>query len=498
MKKLLLLTLILWLSTANSETVTTDNLLSNSTFGTGTTYDTTGWTISSGTSGHHNTTIGGGNAPGGSVASTGNTNVEQTVSSIKTAAGMTVNEIRKGWSSTLSTDIWYWNSQNNTTTLKQTITDNEGNVSTQQRVITDTGCSGINCGQYANYTDTHVQGSNTKDDFSIKVGVSNSNSLSGHYGPDIDDIQLKITYTDVPPIEEDTQEELDEITEDIDDVVEDIEDNIVWEDTIIFEEDYAWEEDIYFEDTFETTWNEYTMDFNDEMYFEEEFIEFEEEFEEMEMEEFEDAFAMEEEEVVFEEETEVVEEDVVEEEVMEEEVMEETEMASNEEEPTETEVTDESEETTEEDADDVEAESESEESPQEAIEDEDGPDGERDIAAGELEEKKVTTKTVAKIDVAKIKEIIVEEVKVDLFSNQEALQEYSEVAFYQPEQIYTDVDTSFFDQINMIEYNKEIYQNVRLASYMDNDPVEVHRKNMERINMEKQRLLIELQQLRNQ
>ena len=91
-----------------------------------------------------------------------------------------------------------------------------------------------------------------------------------------------------------------------------------------------------------------------------------------------------------------------------------------------------------------------------------------------------------------------EEVKVDLFSNQEALREYSEVIFYQPEQIYTDVDTSFFDQVNMIEYNREIYQNVRLASYMDNDPVEVHRKNMERINMEKQRLLIELQQLKGQ
>ena len=125
MKKLLLsLSLILWLSTANSETVTTGNLLSNSTFGTGTTYDTTGWTISSGTSGHGNTTIGGGNAPGGSVAATGNTNIEQTVGSIKTAAGMTVNEVRKGWSSTMSTDVWYWNSQNNTTTLKQTITDN--------------------------------------------------------------------------------------------------------------------------------------------------------------------------------------------------------------------------------------------------------------------------------------------------------------------------------------------------------------------------------------
>ena len=78
------------------------------------------------------------------------------------------------------------------------------------------------------------------------------------------------------------------------------------------------------------------------------------------------------------------------------------------------------------------------------------------------------------------------------------MQEYSQVAFYQPEQIYTDVDTNFFDQINMIEYNKEIYQNVRLASYMDNDPVEVHRKKMEDISIRKRELLIELQQLKGQ
>jgi len=567
MKKLLLLLILFLLPfTANSETVTTDNLLSNSTFGTGTTYDTTGWTVSSGTSGHGNTTIGGGNAPGGSVAATGNTNIEQTVSSIKTAAGMTVNEVRKGWSSTMSTDIWYWNSQNNTTTLKQTITDNDGNVTTQQRVITDTGCGGINCGQYSNYTDTHIQGSNTKDDFSIKVGVANSNSLSGHYGPDIDDIQLKITYTDVPPIEEDTQEELDEITEDIDDVVEDIEDNIVWEDNFTFEEEYAWEEDFYFEEdfntdweTFDTTWEEYEIEFDDNMYFEmeEEFVEFEtvmmpedtfedmymEEFEEFE--EFEDAWEMEPEmtemdtffnemteddwqefeEMSEDEFTEFIEEEFPEEfaemqeemeetPVEEEMVFEEEEVAMTEEpeeameepeemtedEPTETEVA--SEESTEEATDDVETESEPEESTQEVTEDESKPDAKADepsgkVSTAKLKEEKIKTKSV-KIDVAKIKEIIVEEVKVDLFSNQEALQEYSQVTFYQPEQIYTDVDNSFFDQVNMLEYSKEIYQNVRLASYMDNDPVEVHRKNMERINMEKQRLLIELQQLRNQ
>ena len=99
MKKLLLsLTLILLSSTAISETVTTDNLLSNSTFGTGTTYSDTGWTITGYDSSHNYMSSAGGNDPGGSMASGKDTNIEQTVSSIKTAAGMTVNEVRKGWS----------------------------------------------------------------------------------------------------------------------------------------------------------------------------------------------------------------------------------------------------------------------------------------------------------------------------------------------------------------------------------------------------------------
>ena len=117
MRKLAILTLLLTLSlseSTNSETVTTDNLLSNSTFGTGTTYSDTGWTITGYDSSHNYTSSAGGNDPGGAMASGSDTNIEQTVSSIKTAAGMTVNEVRKGWSSTLSTDIWYWNSYDNT------------------------------------------------------------------------------------------------------------------------------------------------------------------------------------------------------------------------------------------------------------------------------------------------------------------------------------------------------------------------------------------------
>ena len=40
---------------AFGETIDTVNILTNSTFGTGTTYSTTGWTVSSGTHGHHGT-----------------------------------------------------------------------------------------------------------------------------------------------------------------------------------------------------------------------------------------------------------------------------------------------------------------------------------------------------------------------------------------------------------------------------------------------------------
>ena len=80
----ILLSLLLLPTSINSETVTTGNILTNSTFGTGTTYSTDGWTVSDHTHGHHGTgsfaTVGGGNNPGGSVAAEEDTIISQTVS----------------------------------------------------------------------------------------------------------------------------------------------------------------------------------------------------------------------------------------------------------------------------------------------------------------------------------------------------------------------------------------------------------------------------------
>ncbi len=572
MKKLLLI-LSLLSSTAISVEVTTDNLLSNSTFGTGTTYSTDNWTVSDGTHGHNYMSAGGGNNPGGAVAAEENTVVEQTISSLATAAEMTVPEIQRGWSSTLSSEIWFWNQYDNTLTLKQTITDSAGNVTTQQRVIENTGCGSINCGQYTNYTDKHIQGANSSTDFSIKVGVHNTNDRSGHWGPDIDDVELNVTYTDVPPIDTSVQEELDTIEEDwtFDDT--NFDDYIDTE----FEEQFIFEEEIYFEE-FETVWEDYTMEFDDNMYFdmemEEEFVEFEEfeemdmpitfeefetvmtsedSFEEMYFEEFEefetieDAFTMEPEYEMTEmdtffsemtdeewEELDTMSEDEFEE-FLEEEFPEEfTEMREEsvdmeveedntitsdsemepememEEETEEMEVVNNDEEPTEETTETMEEEPEPEESTQEVASDENKTDGEKSIESESIEDEKKTVKiTKEKIDTVKaklqtkIKEIKLDEIKVGeikptLFSDQPNLDTYSQVLFYAPESLNYEVNDSFFDQVNLDMYNKQIYTNVSLSGYIQNDPVEVHRKKMEEITIKKRTLMIELQQLKGQ
>jgi len=268
------------------EEIDTGNILTNSTFGTGTTYSSDGWNVSSGTSSHNYMSAGGGNQPGGTVASTGNTNINQTVT-LSEDTNMTTPEIQNGWSSTMSTDIWYWHQYSNTTTLKQTITGSDGSTSTQKRVIEDTGCGSVNCGQYTNYTDKYIQGSNTQTDFNIRVDIDNLNNRGGHSGPDIDDVQLNVSYTYIPPINEGTQEVIDDIDQDIIDIIDDIPEDFDWDnDEIVFEEEYTWEEEEY-------TWeDEYIVE--DNFYFEEE-LDFEitefdsppmfEDFEEFDMEE---------------------------------------------------------------------------------------------------------------------------------------------------------------------------------------------------------------------
>ena len=86
--------------------------------------------------------------------------------------------------------------------------------------------------------------------------------------------------------------------------------------------------------------------------------------------------------------------------------------------------------------------------------------------------------------------------KEDLFFNNNNLNAYLKTDFYKSKDIYTDTNLDFFNQIDLGVYSKDIYTTVSLNSYVSNDPVEVHKKNLERINTKKRQLLAELEALK--
>ena len=137
---------------------------------------------------------------------------------------MTEAQIQNGWSSTMGADIWHWNTSTSTTTMKQTITDSAGNVTTQIREVELSSCGRNNCGTYATYTDTHVQGANTATDFQIAIrfDFAESTNRTSHWAVDIKNPTLNITYEEnpTPQISQETLTELENVDTQIEDAIE--------------------------------------------------------------------------------------------------------------------------------------------------------------------------------------------------------------------------------------------------------------------------------------
>ena len=80
-------------------------------------------------------------------------------------------------------------------------------------------------------------------------------------------------------------------------------------------------------------------------------------------------------------------------------------------------------------------------------------------------------------------------IKLDaMASDQMSLNVYN-VPFYQPKDIY-------LNQLN-IQDNRQIYFNVNLATYVQNDKITVNTKKLNEIKLKKRELLLELERLRN-
>lgn len=126
------------------------------------------------------------------LATTGNSTSSSTVS-LTDDAGLSKTQINSGFSSTLGADIWFWSSASSTVTLRQTLTDDNGNVITQYRDITGT------TNNPTNYTDTIIVGSNSQQNYNITASIQNITSgysSGSHMGPDIDNPSLIVTTND--------------------------------------------------------------------------------------------------------------------------------------------------------------------------------------------------------------------------------------------------------------------------------------------------------------
>ena len=547
----------------------TGNILTNPTFGTGGNTTTTGWS----TDGDHGIhTHGAWNGfpyqtgmddTGGVLAFEGHTedNVYQDVDLVGDNH-LTQSEVNQGFTSTMAADVWFWNSIENTLTLKQTVTGSDGSVSTQVREINDHHPNrSMNGGTFTNYTNVYTQGSNTQTDFTIRAELYNETAGTTydnyHRGPDVDNVTLDVTYTYIPPISEETQDVIDDIDGDITDIVENIPDDFNWyeEDLPIFEIPVEFDDTFYFEDietvyidelpsieefdmggfeempeietvffedefmmepppmmveeVFTEEFEEDFTEFLEETGMEEEFMEFledegitaEEFFEEITEEEFNDelteesfeefeepleSFATEEEGIskVEEDETETVEE-VTETETVEEEKQ----VAKNE--------------STEEDKSDSKDTEESEIQTEEGGEQEDIQSEKVDTEDGvatdvaNVEKKlnknlKIIAKQIAKVT----KETTQNLTKEDLFFKENSLDVYKQIAFYSAEDIYENANIGLFIQIDLSSYSGDIYAGVALDSYTNNDPVEVHRVKLLNITSKKNKLLAELEALR--
>jgi len=118
-----------------------------------------------------------------------------------------------------------------------------------------------------------------------------------------------------------------------------------------------------------------------------------------------------------------------------------------------------------------------------------------DVAKIESKFKK-NLKKIAK-QIAKVtKETTQNLSKEDLFFKADNLDSYTEVAFYSAKDVYENTNMGFFLQVDLSPYTGDIYLNTSLNLYEENDPIEVNRVKLINLNTVKNKLLAELEALK--
>lgn len=354
--------------------------------------------------------------------------------------------LNNGFEITGSSKIWFWNSNSQSVTQSIKVTDDNGNLTTQNRTISGS-CATFNGCTYQDMTDTMILGKNTVQDYDVVLRYDFSvPNTTGHYGADLKEPSLVVNYNYVPDINETVEQELINLFNDFEP-----------EEDIKIQEEFTFE--IFEEPTMEVM-EEPTM---------EEFIEI--------------VSIADEQPETMESEPEIMEEIIAEEKPEEEVITEEIIQEAKEEMPEE--ITEEAPEQMAEEKEEEIIEETTEEAPKKEV---------KTKVADKKTKKPKIDNIMAKVD-AQIKDSaknlqIKNIIKLDAMkSDQVSLTDYNNVEFYKPKDIY-------LNQIEIFD-NRSIYANVDLVKYTANDIMEVKIKKLNEIKSKKRLLLLELQELKN-
>jgi hypothetical protein len=380
------------------------------------------------------------------IASEHDTYIQSDDISLKNDANLTELQIQNGYTTNHEFEYWHWNTYDSSVKSTVTITGANGETTTQIRNYNSSSCGSFNCGDYVTGSDTYTVFSNLQTDYDLSVRydfTDSSNATENHYGVDLREPSLTVTYESDPFV----------LNEDIRDEIKNVLEEFKPEKEFIVKEEFK-------------------------------FVEIRTE-----------PKPMEEPKVIEQYKTEPKIEKVYNEEPKEE-IKSETKVADKITEEYKKEVSTEV------------TEQVSDNAKKEVIkEDTDKNDSKEVVKKDSKEEVKTkvsSTKTktskpkldviMAKVD-AQVKDAsknlnIKNIIKLDAMQKDSvSLVEYNNTEFYKPKDIY-------LDQIAIFD-NRSIYKNFDLVQYRNNDIIGIKNRTLQELNINKQRILIELKELKN-
>ena len=151
------------------------------------------------------------------IAAEHDTYIQSDDISLKNDANLTELQIQNGYTTNHEFEYWHWNTYDSSVKSTVTITGANGETTTQIRNYNSSSCGSVNCGDYVTGSDTYTVLSSLQTDYDLSVRydfTDSSNATENHYGVDLREPSLTVTYESDPfVLNEDIRDEIKNVLE---------------------------------------------------------------------------------------------------------------------------------------------------------------------------------------------------------------------------------------------------------------------------------------------